>query len=63
MDPGHSLLLIGLDSHKTDLRTAHCLADRLRVRRVVLIPPYMGLGISRGINRTSRPSFCSSRAQ
>jgi hypothetical protein len=47
VDPGQRLLLIRLDRDKAHRRTAHRLADRCRVRRIVLVAPHIGLGVSR----------------
>jgi hypothetical protein len=41
------LLCLGLDRDKAHRWPAHRLADRLGIRRVVLVAPYIGLGIGR----------------
>ena len=57
------LLLLGLDRDKAHRRPAHRLADRRRVRRIVLVPPHIRLGISRRDQPHVCPNCCSARAQ
>lgn len=47
MDTNRGLLWCALDRDKAHCRTAHRLADRRRVRRIVLVPPHIGFGVSR----------------
>ena len=46
MQHQHRLLLFRLDRNKTHRWPRHCLADRFRVRRIVLVPLDVGLHIS-----------------
>jgi hypothetical protein len=57
------LVLKRAHADKPHRRPSDRLANRRRVRCVVLLPPRIGLHISRGIMRASWPSLISSRAQ
>ena len=60
----HSGLLFSrLGRHEAHCRPHNRLADRFRIRSVVLVPLDVGLHVCAGISRTSWPSTRSSRAQ
>src|SRR5215207_9325144 len=59
----HALLIGALDWHEAHARPRHRLADRFRIRGVVLPAPDIRLHVGGGIKCTVCPSRISSRAQ
>jgi hypothetical protein len=47
VNPGRRLLGFGLDRDEAHRRPAHRLADRRRVRRILLVPPDIGFRVGR----------------